>query len=672
MEISDFLTSMFIHITYFSLDFLKHIRMKYFSIKAMMFIAVATISTLSFSQEAIEDNQHLFNDFTYRQGSVYRTASGKPGPEYWQNSADYVIEAALDDVAQTITGKVKILYTNNSPETLDFVWLYLEQNRFTETSRGTLTTPVQGNRYNGNIDGGNTISHVSANNGKSISSRYLISDTRMQVFFNEPLPAKGGKATIEMDFSFKIPVEGMDRMGRLNVKEGTIYSIAQWYPKVAVFDDVVGWNIEPYLGAGEFYLEYGNFDYIITAPYNHIVVGSGVLQNPKEVLTKEQQGRMAEASESNKTVYIITPQEVGSPGSHPKNSGTLSWHFTLENARDVAFASSKAFIWDAARINLPNGKTALAQSVYPKESDGPSAWTRSTEYSKAAIEFYAKTYYAYPYKNAINVASNVGGMEYPGVNFCGYKSVTDDLWGVTDHEFGHNWFPMIVGSNERRYAWMDEGFNTFINHYSTLAFNKGEYPSSLHKTRASIDYLTYKYREGIDVYPDVSDTRNLAYVGYYKPAIGLIVLREYILGPERFDNAFRSYIKTWAFKHPQPTDFFNHIENVAGENLSWFWKGWFYGNANIDIEVRNVQPKFKGYLISLANEGGIPMPVLLKVTYGDGSSDMIDLPVEIWQRGNVWDHYLETTKSIEKVEFDPKKQLPDVNASNDVWIQAEK
>ncbi len=616
------------------------------------------------AQDVKEDNQDLFNDVLYRQGNVYRTASGKPGPEYWQNRADYEIEAELDDVNHTLTGKITITYTNNSPEQLDFIWLYLEQNRFTEDSRGTLTTPTEGNRYNGDVEGGYKISNLKV---EKDAAGHLITDTRMQVFLDEPLKAGGKDVEISMNFTYKIPVEGMDRMGRLDVNDGTIYAMAQWYPRVAVFDDVTGWNVEPYLGAGEFYLEYGNFEYAITVPYDHTVVGSGLLQNPKDVLTKTQQERWKKAEESDQTVYIIKPEEVGTAASHPEKSGKVTWEFEMENTHDVAFASSKAFIWDAARINLPDGKKAMAQSAYPKESDGQKAWSRSTEYTKASIEFYSKTYFNYPWKSAVNVAAEIGGMEYPGLSFCSWRSKEASLWGVTDHEFGHNWFPMIVGSNERRYAWMDEGFNTFINHFSSNAFNNAEYPSQLEKTRRIVPYLKKETRQGIDTYPDMTNLRNLGYTAYYKPATGLMMLREYVLGAERFDKAFKSYIKTWAFKHPQPADFFNHMENVAGENLSWFWKGWFYGNKNIDIAVNNVEQKEGGYSIELSMEGEIPMPVKLAVTYTDGSSEEINLPVEIWQRGDTWSHFLSTSKTIQKVEFDPNKQISDIHAANDTW-----
>lgn len=623
-------------------------------------------NTLSQAQEY--GNQHFFDEFTYRQGNAYRTASGKPGPEYWQNQADYILEATLNENNHSVKGKVKITYTNNSPEDLDFIWLYLEQNRFTETSRGTLTTPVFGNRYSGDIEGGVQLENITAKTEGVVSSKHLISDTRMQVFLNKPLKAKGGKAEISMDFSFKVPTKGMDRMGRVEVEEGTIYAIAQWYPRIAVFDDVVGWNTEPYLGAGEFYCEYGDFEVKITAPANYVVVASGKLQNPKEVLSEKQQQQFEKASKSEKSVFIVTAKEAAK-ASKEKTSKTKTWQYKMSNTRDVAWAASKAFIWDAARINLPDGKSTLAQSVYPKESAGKNAWSRSTEFTKASIEFYSNTYYPYPYENAINVACGVGGMEYPGVSFCDYTRDGEALWSVTDHEFGHNWFPMIVGSNERRYAWLDEGLNMFINHYSTVAFNNGEYAYSsiVGKPRSLIGYLTYNNREGINTSPEIADDRNLAYTAYYKPAAGLFMLREYILEPERFDYAFKSYIKTWAYKHPQPNDFFNHIESAVGENLSWFWKGWFYGNGNIDVGIEDVKTHPEGYVITVENKGEIPMPMILQIDYTDSSSETVKLPVEIWFKGNEWDYLLKTKKEVKRIISDPEKMLPDVNMLNDTF-----
>ena len=652
----------------YSINYISTFMRQFFkwSVLCLFTFQVYTVS----AQEATPNNQKEFNPVMFRQGSPYRAAHGVPGDDYWQNQADYQIEATLDEENNSITGHVTLTYHNNSPHDLDYIWMYVEQNRFTDNSRGTITTPINGNRYSGNITGGYDITNLEAKSSKrgSTSSKHIVTDTRMQVIFKDPIPAKKGVAIVSMDFAYKIPKAGMDRMGRLETDNGTVYSLAQWYPRVAVFDDVKGWNTEPYLGAGEFYVDYGNYDYKITVPYDHIVAGSGELVNDKEVLTPTQRKRLEQAYNSDETVYVIRPEEVTDvANTRPTSSGTKTWHFKMKNSRDVAFATSKAFIWDAAKINLPSGNTCLAQSVYPKESDGQEAWGRSTEYTKASIEHYSNQWFEYPYPNAINVASNVGGMEYPGVSFCNSKSKGRGLWGVTDHEFGHNWFPMIVGSNERLYPWMDEGFNTFINYYSTKYFNNGEYTNDLIKGRKGLSIYNSKDREGIDTYPDIVNTRNLGNTAYGKPGLGMIMLREYILGVERFDIAFKQYIKNWAFKHPQPSDFFNAMESGAGENLDWFWRGWFYGTGNIDLAVSYVQAYQGNYIVVLENRGDIPMPVKLKVTYNDDTSEIKDIPVEIWQRGDSWNYLLKTDKKLKSVEIDPDKILPDVNSSNDVW-----
>lgn len=641
-------------------------KLKWISLQMWFFILAANVVL---AQKTNETNQHIFDLFGNRASTMYRSASGNPGSEYWQNRADYVINVSLNPEAEMISGDITIKYTNNSPEELNFIWLYVEQNRFTEDSRGTLTTPIQGNRYDGDVDGGYKIAKLEATSGKrgTKSGKYIVSDTRMQVFFNEPIDAKGGTATVSIDFEYKIPIAGMDRMGQLDVEQGTIFALAQWYPRLAVFDDVRGWNTEPYLGAGEFYTEYGDFEYNVAVPYNFIVAGSGELQNAGELLTSEQQTRMDKASKSDSVVYIIKPEEVGTAGSMRKQSGMNTWKFKIQNARDVAFAASQAFIWDAARINLATGTKAMAHSVYPKESDGQTAWSRSTEYTKASIEHYSEKWFPYPYKSAVNVAADIGGMEYPGLSFCGYQATEKSLWGVTDHEFGHNWFPMIVGSNERLHPWMDEGFNTFINFYSSEVFNDGEYQDDLDETRNYAGWLTNENRESINTYPDVVNVRNLGMIAYVKPGIGLLMLREYILGPERFDNAFKAYIERWAYKHPTPMDFFNTMENVAGESLSWFWKEWFYGNGNIDLAINGVYPYQGSYLVVLENKGELPMPVKMKIDYADGTSEIQKLPVEIWQRGNSWNHLINTDKEIVAITIDPDKILADINSGNDSW-----
>ncbi len=635
-----------------------------------LLISLALANTLK-----AQNNLNTFLPVFDWQGNPYRAASGAPGEKYWQNRADYTLSVSLDDQTHQLKGHVAITYTNNSPQALEFLWLQLGQNRFKESSRGAVNVSTSGGRYIGDFDGGYKISNVRVKaNKKSYDAQYLISDTRMQVQLDKNLAAKGGKLVLEMDFEFKVPQYGMDRCGRLKVKNGLIYSIAQWYPRLCVYDDIKGWNTAPYLGAGEFYCEYGDFDFKVTVPYDHIVVASGKLQNPKEVLTNTQIKRFAKAQKSDKTVMIIEKDEVGkTKKTRPKQNGTLTWHFKMENSRDVAWGSSKAFIWDAARINLPSGKKALAQSVYPAEVDGKNAWGRSTQYTKFSIEYYSKTWFEYPYPVAVNVASNVGGMEYPGLSFCGWRAAGGNLWGVTDHEFGHNWFPMIVGSNERLYPWMDEGFNQFINHYSTLAFNKGEYKRTAFLGSPFLAGMLRSSRsESIHTYPDiVSNSQSLGMTAYFKPAMGLFMLREVILGPKRFDYAFRMYIKRWAYKHPTPIDFFNTMENAGGEELDWFWKKWFYTTETIDqgvVDVRYVKNKpEQGAIIKLENKGGVLMPVLLEIEEENGTKKTVKLSVEIWFKGNKFNYVHNSKSKIKKVRIDPQNLVSDVNKANNTW-----
>jgi hypothetical protein len=417
------------------------------------------------------DQHEAFNPLFYPMyGDKVRAADGTPGPDYWQNRADYSIDAAINDQDHSVKGAVTITYTNNSPQSLAFLWLQLDQNIYKLTSRGNSTTAVTGGRWANRdaFDGGYDIKSVKIiEKGKETDAKYLINDTRLQIKLAQKLKSQGGSLQIKIAFEFKIPKYGTDRMGQLETKNGIVYEIAQWYPRMCVYDNVNGWNTLPYLGQGEFYLEYGDITYSIDAP------GSGELLNPKEVLTAEQQKRWAQAQESEKTVILRSAAEVTNPASRPAGK-RLTWKFKCANTRDVAWASSRSFVWDAAKINLPGGKKSLAVSAYPVESATDSAWNRSTEYVKHSIEFYSKYLYPYTYPMAVNVGGVVGGMEYPGIVFCSAKSTAGRLWGVTSHEFGHNWFPMIVGSNERKFAWMDEGFNTYINTLADENFNKGD------------------------------------------------------------------------------------------------------------------------------------------------------------------------------------------------------
>jgi hypothetical protein len=628
------------------------------------------------------DYHDAFAPFFYsKNGTSTRSASGQPGAEYWQNRADYQLSAKLNEANNEIVGSGTVTYTNNSPDKMNFVWMHLDQNLFKADSRGNAVVPVNGSRNGAQgqvFDGGHKIKSVTVVatiNGKTTETeaKYLISDTRMQVFLPQSLNAKGGVVKIKIDFSYISPVEGSDRTGVLDTKNGKIFTIAQWYPRMCVYDDVRGWNTNPYLGASEFYLEYGDFDVNITAPANHIVVCSGELTNPSEVYTADEQKRLSEAKQSDKTVMIRTAEEMDLSSKNNTNA-VKTWKFKIKNSRDVSWASSAAFILDGAKINLPSGKKSLALSVYPVESAGNEAWGRSTEYTKASIENYSKRWFEYPYASAINVAGNEGGMEYPGIVFCSWESKGEDLWGVTDHEFGHIWFPMIVGSNERLFAWMDEGFNTFINSLSTEEFNNGEYkpkPTDLHQMA---DFFTNPKNETMMSSPDNMKEANIGLLAYYKPSSGLTILREQVLGAERFDLALRTYIERWAYKHPTPDDFFRTMENVAGEDLSWFWRGWFQYNWRLDQGINSIKyvkndPK-QGIVITIENFEKMAMPVTLEVKTKSGATSRIKLPVEIWQRNTDWSFKHNSTEEIESITIDPDHVLPDSNDSNNIWTAA--
>ena len=653
---------------------------KYFSILlCVLFLLSSSLIAQEKEASNYSYNDAFGHDFYSKNGTATRSASGKPGHAYWQNSADYTIDVSLNETTKEISGTETITYTNNSPDTLDFLWMQLDQNLFKKDSRGNAIIPLQGSRNGAkgqDIDGGygiNTIKLIYKKGRRSteINTTYSIVDTRMKVNLPKVLEANGGTVGIKIDFSFTSPDYGSDRMGVLETKNGRIFTLAQWYPRMSVYDDVSGWNTLPYLGAGEFYLEYGTFDVNITAPANHIVVCSGALLNPSEVYTAEQQNRLKKAEASDATVMIRTEAEVEQPNSRPTNTPTLTWKFRIENSRDVAWASSAAFILDAARINLPSGKKSIAMSAYPVESVGQDGWTRSTEYTKASIEHYSEKWLEYPYPAAINVAGNEGGMEYPGIVFCSYESKTERLWGVTDHEFGHIWFPMIVGSNERLHAWMDEGFNTFINSLSTDAFNDGEYKERKSNMHRMSGMFVNDRLEPIYTSPDNLKESNLGVLAYYKPSMGLVLLREQILGPERFDEAFTAYINRWAYKHPTPDDFFRTMENVAGEDLRWFWRGWFVNSWKLDQAVNEVKyvknDPTQGAIITIENLEKMPMPVVIELKTKSGKVTRKTLPVEIWKRNISWTFKVDTTEELTKVVIDPDFALPDVDSSNNKW-----
>lgn len=643
-----------------------------------------SIAAQNISESTFNPQEFFAPDFYTKNGNDFRSANGAPGAHYWQNHADYRINARIDTVANILKGGETIFYTNNSPDSLSSLWLQADQNIYREDARSNFYTNTfrRSKASEKTHTEGYEFEKITVEyKGKIYKADYIITDTRMQIRLPEPLASKE-KIKIHIQYHYSIPGSFGGRTDFFPTKNGRIYEIAQWYPRMCVYDDLRGWNTLPYLGSGEFYCEYGDFDYTITLPAGMIVAGSGELQNEKEVLTAQQIERLAKARNSDKTIVIRSEKEVNDDAGKRSNKKTASWHFKMKNTRDVAFGASSAYIWDAAKVNLPGGKKCLAMSVYPAESNGQDAWSRATEYLKKSIEYFSKKWFVYPYPVAINEAGIAGGMEYPGIVFDGINDKGSELYWVTAHEIGHNWFPMIVGSNERRYAWMDEGLNTFIDVYASDEFNNGEYapkrdgeyaPGKGNPSDEIVPLLRDSTAPSIMARPDMMTEKYRHPLSYFKPALGLVLLREVILGKDRFDYAFKKYVERWAYKHPAPDNFFRTIENESGEDLSWFWRGWFYNNWQLDVAVKSVSysngDPANGADISLLNLQKMAMPFSLEVIMENGNKQLINVPVETWLQGFAHTIHLPTTQKVKSVTIDPEKLLPDSNRKNNIWKQ---
>jgi hypothetical protein len=640
------------------------------------FALLAVLTGSGLAQTAGYDPRLTFSPLTLPDPvNSYRSSNGAPGPQFWQNEASYEMHASIDTAAKVLHNDEIITYTNNSPDALTSLWIQLEQNTYRKDSRARIASGGGRRGRRGAVDAapvvttseGYEFESVEIVSGKtSVKADTLVSDTRMQIRLAEPLK-HGGVLKVHMKYHYAIPGVWGGRTSWGATKTGEIYDMAQWYPRMCVYDDLRGWDTLPYLGA-EFYLEYGHFDYYVTVPSNFIVAGSGELVNTKDVLTKVEIERLEQAKNSDKTVYIRKPSEVGDPASRPKQDGTLTWHFHMDKTRDVVFSASPTFVWDAARINLPEGKKSLAMSVYPPESVGPDAWDKSTEYTKDTMERFSKHWFPYPWPAAVSIAGFSSGMEYPGVVFDGVEDKGSFFFWLTAHEFGHTWFPMIVGSNERRNAFMDEGFNTFIDIEESAEYMGGKYgpkrdgeysaggepPDTILKVLDNPD-------AGTLMMPADSYPMQLGHpISYFKGAYGMVLLREQILGPERFDWAFRKYIKDWAFKHPSPSDFFRAMESEGGEDLGWFWKGWYLNNWKYDVSV----DKIEGSVVTITNHGQLVLPTPVEVKFTDGSKTRVTLPVETWMTKGVYTWTLENKTPIASVTVDPDHQLPDDDRSN--------
>jgi hypothetical protein len=576
--------------------------------------------------DAIKQTKGNFDD-KFRQleadlptPNTYRTASGAPGEAYWQQQADHVITARLDEAAKRITASQTVTYRNNSPHPLSYAWFQLDQNQFNQNSVTRRTaTAVQPTPASGDTVGYTTLRQLqsyadkphgyeiqSVTDGQGARLNYAINDTMMRVDLPRPL-RPGQTQVFRIGWAFNIVDNGLfgGRSGyeRFADNDTYIFFQAQWFPRLVAYTDYTGWQHKQFLGRGEFTLEFGNYDVSITVPADHVLTATGVLQNPNEVLTAQQRSRMAQARNSkDKPIYIVTPEEALANEKEGTNA-TRTWRWKAENVRDFAWASSRKFIWDAMGVDQPVGQDVLAQSFFPNEAD-PLWSLYSTRAVAHTIDVYSEFSFPYPYPNAISVNTwQAGGMEYPMISFNGYRPVKDEktgqktytrnakngLIGVVIHEVGHNYFPMVVNSDERQWTWMDEGINSFLEWMTELRWDEnfpvyGGNPNSLDEIGA--------YMMSVDQVPIMTNSESLLQFGnnaYSKPAAALTVLRETVMGRELFDFAFKQYAERWRFKRPTPADFFRTMEDASGVDLDWFWRGWFYTTDHVDVSLSGVR-----------------------------------------------------------------------------------
>jgi hypothetical protein len=599
--------------------------------------------------------------------NLFRSASGAPGSRYWQNRADYTINAALDTAARTVRGTLRLRYTNNSPDTLRFLWMQTEQNAFKSGSLNSYYYPSESRFGARGFEGGDVIERFEQVLGaRTVALRLRAQETVTKVDLAEPL-APGQAAVLDVAWSFKVPEHGADRMGR----EGPLYEIAQWYPRVNVYDDVRGWNTEPYLGQGEFYLDYGTYDMNVTVPAGYIVAGTGMLVNPQEVLTPPQIARLAQARNSATPVHVVTQAELRSGAARPRRDGMLTWRFHADSVRDAVWAASPEYIWDASGWH---GKLAMAY-YRPSAAD---LWHDAADQSRMSIMEYSERWFEYPWPQISAVEGPISGMEYPMVAMEAHSDDLEDLYDVVTHEIGHQWFPMIVGSNERTSFWQDEGFNTFINTFSEARRypKTGDQMARALEERQQVEqYMKRGVNLTIAMPADRVAPTQLGVNQYTKTSVGLQLLRQEIMGPEAFDDAFREYVRRWAFKHPTPADFFRTMENVGGRRLDWFWRGWFIEAARYDQAVEKVEATSSGagqeVTVTYGNRARGVLPIRARFTFTDGTTQDFVYPAEVWgSNQRSYDRtYQFARKQLARIELDPEKRLIDADRTNDVWTR---
>ena len=577
-------------------------------------LALSLLALAAFALNAQNVNTSKFRQLGQElpTPNVYRTASGAPGHEYYQQRADYDMSITLDDETQRIYGEETITYTNNSPDELRYLWVQLDQNMRAQNSttqqiktggifnqRGataqTAFNQLKNNQFY-DFDGGFKLAYVKTTSGANLP--YTVNNTMMRVDLPTPI-RQGQKFSFKIKWWFNIN-DRMDIGGRsgyeyFEEEDNYLYTIAQFFPRMAVYNDVEGWQNKQFLGQGEFTLPFGDYKVDITVPSDHIVASTGELMNASRILSSKQRARLAKAKKSYDDPVIIVTQEEAEAAEKNKATSTKTWTFEAENVRDFAFATSRKFIWDAQAVDI-SGKTTMAMSYYPKE--GNPLWEQySTRVVAHTLKVYSKFTIDYPYHKAISVHTKWIGMEYPMICFNGGRPEADGTYsegtkygmiGVIIHEVGHNFFPMIINSDERQWTWMDEGLNTFVQYLTEQEWDH-DYPSRRGPAAKIVPYMSGPKEQIVPIMTNSESILQFGNNAYGKPATALNILRETVMGRELFDYAFKEYSRRWAFKHPTPADLFRTMEDASGVDLDWFWRGWFYTTDHVDIAIKDVQ-----------------------------------------------------------------------------------
>lgn len=643
-------------------------------------------------------------------------ATGAPGKGYTQQKVDYVIDVTLDDDKKQITGAETITYHNNSPDKLEFLWVQLDQNMRAKDSKTPDINPnkipekLSKTRFektfeNEPFDGGFNIMSVTNVDGSPLS--YTINQTMMRINLLKPL-ASGEKFKFNINWWYNINNHKEDG-GRSGYeyfpKDGNNnYVIAQFYPRLCVYNNVEGWQNDQFWGRSEFALEFGDFTVNITVPEDHMLGATGVLLNEKEALSKTELKRLAEAKKSFDNPVIIRTQEEAINFEKSKATKTKTWKFFAENVRDYAFATSRKFIWDGMAVDI-NGKTVMAYSLYSKEAN-PLYGDHSTRAVAQTLKTYSQYTFDYPYHKAISVDGQMG-MEYPQICFNPGRPNPDGTYSdrvkytmikVTIHEVGHNFFPMIVNSDERQWTWMDEGLNSYLEMLAELAYDKN-FPMSRGLPKNIVNYMSGDQSKIAPIMSKGDNVYSFGNNAYGKPATGLWMLRETIMGKELFDHAFKTYAQRWMFKHPTPEDFFRTMEDASGVDLDWFWRGWFFTTDVTDIGIKGVKKFYSSkvdedsvgfiedtseglgfstkqskyhYEITYEKPGGLVMPIIVEFTFKDGSKERKTYPAQIWRyTDDEVTKVFSSSKEIESILVDPDLETADVDTSNNSWPKKE-